>query len=93
MTMIDLQIRSEVSNHVTFLESMVRHAIILDAGFWGEDSLLTDRTRYSQTLKNLQRVSARFSGLLLGETMDTSLPPYESFTLNGDDFTPWKQRR
>ena len=93
MTMIDLQIRSAVSNRVTFLESMVRPTISFDAGFWGEDSLLTDRTRFSQSLKNLQRVSARFSGLLLGETMDTSQPPYESFTLNGDDFTPWKQRR
>jgi hypothetical protein len=90
VTMIHIQIRSAVSNRVTFLESMAGPAFSLDAGFWEEDSLLTDRTRFSQTLKNLQRVSARFSGLLLGETMDTSQPPYESFTLNGDDFTPWK---
>ena len=55
--MIDLQIRSAVSNRVTFLESMVRPAISMDAGFWGEDSLLTDRTRFSQSLKNFLETS------------------------------------
>jgi hypothetical protein len=85
--------RSGVSNRVTFFESMVRLAIFFDAGFRREDSLLTDRALFSQTLGKLQKVSARFSGLLLCKAMDTSQPPYESFTLNRDDFTLWKQRR
>ena len=92
MTMIDLQIRSAVSNRVTFLKSMVRPAINLDAGFRGENSLITDRTRFRQIFVNL-RISERFSGLLLGETMDSSQPPYKIFALNRDNCASWKQRR